>query len=37
MFEIVETLLIQFVGLIPFLICFTLIMNLLCEILFGGK
>lgn len=36
MFEVVETFLIQFIGILPFMICFILIMNLVCELLFGG-
>lgn len=37
MFEIAEIYLIQFVQLIPFLICFILVMNLICSMLWGDK
>lgn len=37
MFEVTETLLIQLVNIMPFLIPFTLIMNLIFEMLWGGK
>ena len=37
MFEVVETFLIQFINILPFLIVFVLIMNLICELLFGGR
>lgn len=37
MFEVVETFLIQFIGILPFMIVFILIMNLVCSMLFGGK
>ena len=35
MWEIVETLLIQFINMLPFLIPFILVMNLACDMLFG--
>lgn len=37
MFEVIETFLIQFVNLLPFLIVFILVMNLVCNMLWGGK
>ena len=37
MFEVAETFLIQFINIIPFLIPFILIMNLICSMLWGGK
>lgn len=37
MFEVVETFLIQFINMLPFLIVFILIMNLIYEMLWGGK
>lgn len=37
MFEIIETLLTQLIDYIPFLICFILIMNLICSMLWGDK
>lgn len=37
MFDVVETFLVQFVQWLPFLIPFVLIMNLICNMLFGGK
>lgn len=37
MFEVVETFLTQFIGIMPFLIPFILIMNLVCSMLWGGK
>lgn len=37
MFEVTETLLIQLVNIMPFLIPFTLIMNLVFDMLWGGK
>lgn len=38
MFDVVETFLVQFVNLLPFLIPFVLIMNLISDLLFGrGK
>lgn len=37
MFEVVETFLIQFINILPFIIPFVLIMNLVCDLLFGGK
>ncbi len=35
MFEVVETFLIQFVNMLPFLIPFILIINLCADMLFG--
>lgn len=35
MWEIVETLLIGFINMMPFLIVFILIMNLVSDLLFG--
>lgn len=37
MFEVTETFLIQFINIIPFLIPFILIVNLICLMLWGGK
>lgn len=37
MFEIIETFLIQLVDVVPFFIVFILVMNLICDILFGGR
>lgn len=37
MFEVVETFLLQFINLLPFLIVFILVMNLVCSMLWGGK
>lgn len=37
MFDVVETFLIQFVGWLPFLIPFVLIMNLINSMIWGGK
>lgn len=37
MFEIVETFLVQFVNLLPFLIVFILVMNLVAYLLWGGR
>lgn len=37
MFEVVEVFLIQLVDIVPFLIVFILVMNLICDILFGGR
>lgn len=37
MFEVVETFLVQFIGYIPFLIVFILVMNLVYEMLWGGR
>ena len=37
MFDVTETLLIQLVNIMPFLIPFTLIMNLIFDMLWGGK
>ena len=35
MFEVVETFLIQFIEMLPFLIPFILILNLCCYLLWG--
>lgn len=37
MFEVSELLLVQLVNIMPFLIPFILIMNLVCYLLWGGK
>lgn len=37
MFEVVETFLVQFINIMPFIIPFILIMNLICYMLWGGK
>lgn len=37
MFEVVEQFLIQFINIMPFLIPFILVMNLVCDMLWGGK
>lgn len=37
MFEVVETFLIQFINILPFLIPFILIINLISSMLWGGK
>ena len=37
MFDVVEIFLIQFINILPFLIPFILIMNLICSLLFGGR
>lgn len=37
MIEIIETLLIQLISILPFLIPFVLIMNLICSMLFDRK
>lgn len=37
MFEVVETFLIQFINILPFIIPFILVMNLICSMLWGGK
>lgn len=37
MFEVVETFLVQFINILPFLIPFILIMNLIQSLIFGGK
>lgn len=37
MFEVVEQFLLQFIDLLPFLIPFILVMNLVNSMLFGGK
>lgn len=37
MFEVVETFLVQFINILPFLIPFILIMNLIQSLIFGGN
>lgn len=37
MFEVAEVFLTQLVDIIPFLIPFILIMNLICYLLWGGR
>lgn len=37
MFDVVETFLLQFINIIPFLIPFILVMNLICDMLWGGR
>lgn len=37
MFEVVETFLTQLINIMPFLIPFILVMNLVYEMLWGGK
>lgn len=37
MFEVVETFLVQFINIMPFLIPFILVMNLVSYMLWGGK
>lgn len=37
MFDIVESLLTQLVGFMPFFICLILIMNLIASLLWGDK
>lgn len=37
MFEIVESFLIQFINILPFLIPFILVINLACSMLWGDK
>lgn len=37
MFEVVEVFLNQFIGIMPFIIPFILVMNLVCYMLWGGK
>lgn len=37
MFEVAETFMIQFINVMPFLIPFILVMNLVYEMLWGGK
>lgn len=37
MFEVVEIFLIQFINIMPFLIPFILIMNLIAYMLWGGR
>lgn len=37
MFEIVETFLLQLIGIMPFIIPFILIMNLICYMLFDRR
>lgn len=37
MFEVVETFLLQFINILPFVIPFILVINLCCDMLFGGR
>ena len=37
MFEIIETLLIQLIDIVPFFIVFILVMNLICSMLWGDR
>ena len=37
MFDIIETLLIQLINFMPFLICLILIMNLIASLLWGDR
>lgn len=37
MFDVVETFMIQFINILPFLIPFILIMNLVCSMLWGDR
>ena len=37
MFEVAETFLIQFIDALPFFIVFILVMNLVYEMLWGGR
>lgn len=37
MFEVAETFLVQLIDIMPFLIPFILVMNLVYEMLWGGK
>lgn len=37
MFEVSETFLVQLVGIMPFIIPFILVMNLICYLLWGGR
>lgn len=37
MFEVVETFLVQFINILPFLIPFILIINLVSSLLWGGE
>ena len=37
MFDIIETLLIQLIGIMPGMICFILVMNLICSMLFDRR
>lgn len=37
MFDVVEIFLVQLVNIMPFMIPFILIMNLICSMLWGGK
>lgn len=37
MFEVVETFLVQFINILPFFICFILIMNLVASLLWGRE
>ena len=37
MFDVTETFLIQLINIMPFMIPFILVMNLVCSMLWGGK
>lgn len=37
MFEVVEVFLVQFINILPFVIPLVLVMNLIYEMLWGGK
>lgn len=37
MFEVAETFLIQFIDILPFIIPFILVMNLISSLLWGGR
>lgn len=37
MFDVTETFLVQLINIMPFMIPFILIMNLVCSMLWGGK
>lgn len=37
MFDVVETLLVQLIGIMPFIIPFILVMNLICSMLFDKR
>lgn len=37
MFEVAETFLIQFIDILPFVIPFILVMNLISSLLWGGR
>ena len=37
MFEVIETFLLQFIEIMPFMIVFILVMNLICDMLLGGR